>query len=707
MKSLHFYQQVRFKIVLLFGLITLGGMLLAWYSSIGYAEKEFRGLIFRQFSTVSSLAENGFSLIGQMGLIWARHSSLDPQLRIGLKQADSALYQQRLAVLAAEARADVAVLLDKNGIILAHTLRPERIGESLLSWSPVRQSLIQGQPATSILQDMSNLIIYSSSPLVEGHPEGLESDGIDQQNPAGIEGAILFGYAANDELLSQLSQGTQAGMTLVRRRAVMASTFNTSQHRLSTIPISYIGYQAMLEDPANIKLMPMAGENFFISAKRLDLMEPSQEGSILLSYPEQELDDIRQEISQRFTLIFVVIFLLLFLLSNWIARLVLGRIHDLVLRIESYSGGDADFAGGSADGGDEIDLLQGNFNQMLETIHSKNLELHKQGQLLDARVAERTRVLQQLNAKLERHAQQLSQAQKLASYGSWEYDPRSDRFDCSPEAMNILGLDEKSFDGHLSSLLEAIHPEERLKLSQLLQRTQREERSISMDLRLRPRSGKTSLVHLRSEALRDLKGAVESLSGSLQDVTERKETEALLVQQANYDELTGIPNRNLFWDRLHQAIGVAHREGHYVAVIFIDLDRFKEINDNLGHDAGDLLLQQVAGRLKQCLRDADTVARFGGDEFIIILPSVEGRDECASTAERIIFEVSRPVELSETDTGYVGGSLGIALYPQDAKGAEDLVKRADSAMYQSKKGGRNRYSFYSADEAEPSPAGDD
>ncbi len=670
--------------VVLFGLITLGGSLISWYSTLEFAEREFRQLLLRQFSIAAALSENGIALIGQMGLIWAHHSTLDEQLREAVEQNASGRYEKRLQILADEARADVAILVDRNGIILAHNMKPELIGRSLMSWSPVRKALLAGEPTTAILQDMGNLIIYSSSLMKGDHTEARD-DNV-------LLGGLLFGYAANDELLQQLSADTYTGMTLVRRRAVMASTFNNQEQRLRTVPISYIGYKAMLDDPDNIQLMSMAGAVYFVRAKPLNLMEPSQEGSIMFSYSIDELDVIRNEIGQRFTLIFVLLFILLLLFSNWISRLVLGSMHDLLQRMElmlkkGAEAGDFMAVGGS----DEIGVLADNFNQMLKIIQTKNQELHRQGMVLEARVDERTKVLTQLNAKLQQHAHQMSQAQQIASVGSWEYNPQQGSFDGSPETLKLLGLEDE-FDGRFSTIVTRIHPDDRLHLVKSIQRSQVENRVTTLNLRLADSRSGEHILQIHSEASSNTDGVL----GTLQDVTERKEAEALLVRQANFDTLTGIPNRNLFWDRMRQAISVCRREGHRMGVIFIDLDRFKEINDTLGHEMGDSLLKQVAVRLKHCLREADTVARYGGDEFVIILPLVDEMDNCASTAERIIEQISLPIELTEKDQGNVGASLGIAFFPDDAGDAETLVKCADEAMYKAKEGGRNSYCFYSA-----------
>jgi len=179
----------------------------------------------------------------------------------------------------------------------------------------------------------------------------------------------------------------------------------------------------------------------------------------------------------------------------------------------------------------------------------------------------------------------------------------------------------------------------------------------------------------------------------LRDITERKIAEERLEYMAHFDALTGLPNRTLFFDRLHQALALAKRYKHMMALLFIDLDRFKFVNDTLGHDAGDQLLKEVACRLSELLRNSDTVARMGGDEFTVILSKIAELSDTAIVAEKIIATLSRPFLLSGQEVT-IGGSIGIALFPNDGNDTETLLKKSDIAMYRAKEQGRNNYQFY-------------
>jgi len=180
------------------------------------------------------------------------------------------------------------------------------------------------------------------------------------------------------------------------------------------------------------------------------------------------------------------------------------------------------------------------------------------------------------------------------------------------------------------------------------------------------------------------------------DVTQRKEAERLLFHQASYDTLTALPNRRMFVDRLHEEIARADRIGKTVALLFIDLDRFKEVNDNLGHETGDRLLIDAAHRIHHCVRESDTVARLGGDEFVVILSEVEETSHLARIAQTIIDNMVQPFHL-DGYTAYISASIGIACYPGDADNREVLIGCADQAMYAAKEQGRNGYSFFTRD----------
>ena len=209
------------------------------------------------------------------------------------------------------------------------------------------------------------------------------------------------------------------------------------------------------------------------------------------------------------------------------------------------------------------------------------------------------------------------------------------------------------------------------------------------------KDGTTYPAWLSINAVYDKNGEVQSWVAQFSDITEKKDAEQLIWRQANFDQLTGLPNRRMFLDRLGEEIKKSRRSGLPMALLFLDLDHFKLVNDSLGHDMGDLLLRQAADRLRDCVRESDTIARLGGDEFTLILCNLTDSDRVGAIAQKILWKLAEPFTLG-SEQAYVAGSIGITLYPADAADAEGLLKNADQAMYGSKKAGRGRYQYFTA-----------
>ncbi|MGH8807851.1 MAG: putative bifunctional diguanylate cyclase/phosphodiesterase, partial [Noviherbaspirillum sp.] len=220
-----------------------------------------------------------------------------------------------------------------------------------------------------------------------------------------------------------------------------------------------------------------------------------------------------------------------------------------------------------------------------------------------------------------------------------------------------------------------------------------ERREVRAVLRNYRKDGSRFWNELYLAPVRDAKGKVTHFVGELRDVTADHEQQEQLHHQATHDALTGLPNRNLLMDRLAQALNYAQRHQHRVVVAFLDLDKFKTINDTLGHDAGDQLLKIVAERLCVCVRDSDTVARLGGDEFVLLLYDQVNEDTTYRAMQRVLTSISQPVQLAGREME-ITCSIGFAIFPQDGSDAETLLKNADSAMYRAKEVGRDNFQFY-------------
>jgi diguanylate cyclase (GGDEF)-like protein/PAS domain S-box-containing protein len=216
--------------------------------------------------------------------------------------------------------------------------------------------------------------------------------------------------------------------------------------------------------------------------------------------------------------------------------------------------------------------------------------------------------------------------------------------------------------------------------------------SHEIDQRFVRKGGGVFWGHISMMSVKDEAGYIFAIIAIMHDINDRKLLEKKLESMAHYDALTGLPNRALFFDRLGQAITQTKRSQGQFALMFVDLDGFKAVNDTFGHDTGDALLKAVSEHLLECVRESDTVARMGGDEFTIILRAIRGPEDAAHVAEKILATLSHPYHLLGHECR-IGASLGIVLYPQHGKNAEELLSQADSAMYAVKKAGKNAYRF--------------
>jgi diguanylate cyclase (GGDEF)-like protein/PAS domain S-box-containing protein len=201
-------------------------------------------------------------------------------------------------------------------------------------------------------------------------------------------------------------------------------------------------------------------------------------------------------------------------------------------------------------------------------------------------------------------------------------------------------------------------------------------------------------VELSATIIRDQKDTVSGLVLVLHDLTERKRYEEKLRHNAIHDHLTELPNRFLFFDRLNIALAQAERDGHELAVLMLDLDEFKKVNDTLGHNIGDKLLQSVAYRLIHMFRKTDTIARLGGDEFVLLLPELSHVEVAQNVAERVVLSFKKPFDLDGL-TIPITASIGISVFPNDGGDADTLTRNADIAMYRAKEDGKNRFHLYS------------
>jgi diguanylate cyclase (GGDEF)-like protein/PAS domain S-box-containing protein len=262
----------------------------------------------------------------------------------------------------------------------------------------------------------------------------------------------------------------------------------------------------------------------------------------------------------------------------------------------------------------------------------------------------------------------------------------------NPAFTNITGYLFEEVIGKRPNFLSAGH--HNLQFYQIIWKTLKDTGKWQGELWERRKNGEVYVAWTSISAVRDENNQITQHVYISTDITKRKQSEEVIWRQANYDALTGLPNRTLYADRLAHTIHTAKRQNRQLAVMFIDLDRFKWVNDTLGHDTGDRLLEETAQRLSNCIRESDTVARRGGDEFTVILPYIDSKNDVQTVAERILTSLSQPFLLANRKIS-IGSSIGIAIFPQDGQDAETLLKKSDLAMYQAKQAGRNTFRFYS------------
>ena len=307
--------------------------------------------------------------------------------------------------------------------------------------------------------------------------------------------------------------------------------------------------------------------------------------------------------------------------------------------------------------------------------------------------------------ELQRSQERLARAQNIARLGHWELDLGTQRFHFSCEVCKFLGLELDKAEPSLDILFQYIHPEDRQLVNNTIHQAIDQHQPYALNYRVTLPDGQERNVYHQGEVVCDETGQAVGMMGTFQDVTELKQAEEKVRHLAFYDNLTGLANRMLFRERLDQALAYCRRHGNALAVLFLDLDRFKRINDTLGHHNGDLLLRKVAERIRHCLRETDCISqlreeeinafisRLGGDEFSILVTELKHPQDAAKVAERLRAVIARPLDLDGHEVT-ITASVGISLSPDDGADPDTLLKNADTAMYHAKENGRNTCQFY-------------
>jgi diguanylate cyclase (GGDEF)-like protein len=311
-----------------------------------------------------------------------------------------------------------------------------------------------------------------------------------------------------------------------------------------------------------------------------------------------------------------------------------------------------------------------------------------------------------LMKQLEKSETRLSKAQQMAKLGHWEWYFVDDKMYWSDEVFTIFQLNKDSFAPDYTNFQELIHTEDRVSIQEGVDEVIKNKVTVTIEHRIRTEKGLQRFVGQQIEVIENHNQELVGLTGTIQDITERKDHENKIKRLAYYDEITELPNRTFFLELLSSSLKLAKRHDRSFAVLFLDLDDFKGVNDSYGHHVGDLLLKEISRRLSEGLRSSDIasrylgsqcceaeIARLGGDEFTILLNELAYPENAAIIAEHIQKLIAEPM-LLEKQQIYTGSSIGIAIYPQDGVDSETLLRNADIAMYHAKKMGKGHYQFF-------------
>lgn len=299
----------------------------------------------------------------------------------------------------------------------------------------------------------------------------------------------------------------------------------------------------------------------------------------------------------------------------------------------------------------------------------------------------------------------LANAQRIGGIGDWDQDLVGGKMTRSEEVYRIFGRQPGDLPSMNAIPLEIVHSEDRQLVGEFINAAHQRGEDFNVDFRIVLPDGNTRYVHSQGEVLQDASGKVIKLAGTIQDVSARKLAEKQIEYLALHDGLTGLPNPRFLKEEIDNAIAESVRTDSKLATLFLDLDRFKNVNDSLGHGIGDLLLKEVAERITHCLRKGDAisrepeasqenlVARLGGDEFTILLTTLRHAEDAARVAQRVLDALALPFRIEGYEI-FTSASIGIAVFPDDGGDVETLLKNADIAMYTAKEEGRKNYKFF-------------
>ncbi|MFM0726793.1 EAL domain-containing protein [Paraburkholderia strydomiana] len=414
---------------------------------------------------------------------------------------------------------------------------------------------------------------------------------------------------------------------------------------------------------------------------------------VVSTIPEKKLTAEAQSVRNQIILVGVAGFLLSIFLAYFISHSISAPLKALVREMHATGsdvGAEIDAQPDAhTDTGvkDELGRLAQRFERMRAAIRQKMQKINEINASLEQTVIERT-------AELVTKEQQSRTLIENSPDTITRYDRQLRRTYANPAFCTSAG---RSLDGVLGKRpSEVPGGANALIYERKISETIASGTSGQFELRWLSKDGQEQCSHIRLTPEIERSGEVSSVLAVGRDLSDRMVFEATIWKQANFDALTHLPNRQMFHDRLDHEARMSHRSGRPMGLMLIDLDRFKEVNDSLGHDTGDILLIEAARRITSCVRESDTVARLGGDEFTVILSELDNTESIEQIAKTIIDTLAEPFRLGPDDA-FISASIGVTLYPQDTRELDVLFKNADQAMYAAKSAGRNRFSYFTPD----------
>ena len=409
--------------------------------------------------------------------------------------------------------------------------------------------------------------------------------------------------------------------------------------------------------------------------------------------PEAKLTAQAQSVRNQIILVGISGFLLSIFLAYFISHSISAPLKELVRKMHD-TGNDAgapDEEGAHAlthaDSEDELGRLAQRFERMREAIKQKIQKINEINASLEQTVIERTAEL--VTKEHESRTLIENSPDTITRYDRNVHRTYANPAFCASVGRSLgesLGKRPSEVPGGPNALIYEKKITEAISSG----------KSGQFELKWVSSDGQEQCAHIRLTPEIDRSGNVNSVLAIGRDLSDRMAFEATIWQQANFDALTHLPNRQMFHDRLNHEAVMSARSGQRMALMLIDLDRFKEVNDSLGHDTGDILLIEAARRITSCVRESDTVARLGGDEFTVILPNLNDTESIDRIAKTIIDKLAEPFKLGQ-DEAFISASVGVTLYPDDTGELDVLFKNADQAMYAAKSAGRNRFSYFTSD----------